>query len=362
MALPGPQRTMRPTGHSALLRAVVVEREPQLVDEAGDALLQAGARVGDASRGRPRSPPAGRLEADVGEPLGGVLGLRPVSAARRSAIALQADLGDAGEEAGAPAGDGEVGDVAEVAVEDRLSRAGRSTGGSARPFLARSGACRRTPASARIIPKAERSTPTGSQPGAAHRLEEGADHVPAGGDDDDVELRRRALLGRHAADDLVLEHRLVERHRHLLLGLKANRCLHLLRVLDRRQAQGAHDHALVADPEPDPLGELVLGEERLQRARRSHRGRAPRPRGRRPAPAARSPRRSPRRRAVLLDLGRGDAAGLDVEADDRRRLLLLVSCIAGGCEPCARLSNRQKGRRPFALQLLIYRKTWTVST
>ena len=68
-----------------------------------------------------------------------------------------------------------------------------------------------------------------------------------------------------AADDLVLEHRLVERHRHLLLGLEADRRLHLLRVLDRRQAHGADDDALVADPEPHPLGELVLGEERLQR-------------------------------------------------------------------------------------------------
>ena len=36
-------------------------------------------------------------------------------------------------------------------------------------------------------------------------------------------------------------------------------------ILDRGQAQRADDDPLVADPEPDPLGELVLGEERLQR-------------------------------------------------------------------------------------------------
>ena len=63
----------------------------------------------------------------------------------------------------------------------------------------------------------------------------------------------------------MLEHRLVERHRDLLLGLEANGGLQLLRVLDRGQAQRADDDALVADPEPHPLGELVLGEERLQR-------------------------------------------------------------------------------------------------
>ena len=38
------------------------------------------------------------------------------------------------------------------------------------------------------------------------------------------------------------------------------------RVLDRGQAQGADDDALVADAEPHLLGELVLGEESLQRA------------------------------------------------------------------------------------------------
>ena len=71
---------------------------------------------------------------------------------------------------------------------------------------------------------------------------------------------RGALLGRHPADHLVLEHGLVERHRDLLLRLEADRRLHLLRVLDQRQPQGADDDPLVADPEADLLGKLVLGE------------------------------------------------------------------------------------------------------
>ena len=94
--------------------------------------------------------------------------------------------------------------------------------------------------------------------GAADRLEERGDHVAAGGDDDDVDLRRRPLLGGNATDHLVLKHGLVERHRDLLLGLEADRCLHLLRILDHRQAHGADDDPLVADPESHLLGELVL--------------------------------------------------------------------------------------------------------
>ena len=71
-------------------------------------------------------------------------------------------------------------------------------------------------------------------------------------------------VGLDAADDAVVEDGLVERHRDLLLGLEADRRVELLRVLDRRQAQGADDDALVGDAEPDPLGELVLGEEGAQ--------------------------------------------------------------------------------------------------
>ena len=125
-----------------------------------------------------------------------------------------------------------------------------------------------------------------------------------------------------AADHLVLEHRLVERHRDLLLGLEANRGIHLLRVLDDRQAHGADDDALVADPEPHLLGQLVLGEEILQRG-----GEAVRVEhlalvegtGRK-----RSDRRSAHlgRAVGAVHLGRGDAARLDLEAGDIWRLLL----------------------------------------
>ena len=252
----------------------------------------------------------------MGEPLAArARAESPLAAARPLGDRLEADRRDAGEEAGAAACDREVGDVADVAVEDGLR------GGLAAPPPAR----RLAPASAsaRIIPKAERSTPTGSRPARAERLERSeATMSRRAAIDDDVDLRGRALLGGDAADHLVLEHRLVERHRHLLLGLEADRRVHLLRVLDRRQAHGADDDPLVADAEPDLLGELVRGEESLSAAASAvgvgdlalveDAGRQ------------RRDRRSPISLGEPLsaDLGRGDAAGLDLEPDQRLVLFL----------------------------------------
>ena len=195
---------------------------------------------------------------------------------------LEAGVGDAGEEARAAARHGEVGDVADVAVEDRLAGALAWLDGRAGHAGVGEGADHREGGEV----DADRL-----QAGPSQRLDEGGDHLAAGGDGDHVDLRRRALLGGNAADHLVLQHRLLERHRDLLLGLEANRGLHLGGVLDRRQAQGADDDVLVADPEPHSLGELVLGEELLEPGDEPVRDRAPRPRGRRPARSSESPRR-----------------------------------------------------------------------
>ena len=172
-------------------------------------------------------------------------------------------MGDAGEEAGPAPRHGEVGDVAEAAVEDGGGGVARGLSGVVR-LHASAGEGADHPEGGEVHPDR-------IEAGAADRLDEGGDHLAARGDDDDVDLGRGALLGRDAADDLVLEHRLVERHRHLLLGLEANRGLHLLGVLDRRQPHRPDDEALVADPEPHLLAELVLGEERLQRRRKTAR-------------------------------------------------------------------------------------------
>ena len=261
---------------------------------------------------------------------------------------------DAGEEAGAAFGDREVGDVADVAVEDR-------GGGRLRRRRFAAGAA--APPRARIMPKAERSTPTGSRPASRSGLQRGGDHVAAGGDDDHVDLRRGAVDRADAADHPVVDHRLVERHRDLLLGREADRRVQLLRVLDRRQAQGAHDDALVGDAEPHPLGELVLGEEAAQRLGdgvgvgdlavveglgRQRRGRGGGDAG----------------RAVDLHFGRGDAAGLDLEPDRAEPLFLffwsreIIGRVAMAYEtPTPQVLDRPIGRKTFGLQVPRIRKT-----
>src|SRR6185369_5827608 len=89
----------------------------------------------------------------------------------------------------------------------------------------------------------------------------------------------------------------------------------LLRILDRGEPQGADDDPLVADAKPDLLRELVGVEERLE-GRRQRIGvddltLAEGARGQRLDGSS-----SDRNRAVDAQFSRGDAAGLDVEADD----------------------------------------------
>ena len=122
--------------------------------------------------------------------------------------------------------DREVHRVAEVAVEDGL-------GGLAPGALGGEGAATglgEGPDHA----EGREVNPDRLEAGAADGLDQGGDHVAPGGDDDDVDLRRRIGLRGRAAHDLVLENRLVDRHRNLLLRLEADRGLHLLRILDRR--------------------------------------------------------------------------------------------------------------------------------
>ncbi len=232
----------------------------------------------------------------MGEPLGRVLGAEPERAGERAGDRLEAGVGDAGEEAGAATGDGEVGDVADAAVED----------GAGGPLAAARGSAAAASSLGEGADHREGGEvdPDRLEPGAADRLEEGGDHVAAGGDDDHVDLRRLALLGRHAADHLVLEHRLVERHRHLLLGLEADRRLHFLRVLDRGQPHGADDDPLVADAEPHLLARACARRRAPSARRRGGRRRAPRPRGRCPGRAGRSPRRPPATEPLLAPRSR----------------------------------------------------------
>ena len=112
----------------------------------------------------------------------------------------------------APTRDGEVGHAAEVAVD-----AGGLVG-SRLPSIDSWPAWR---ACARAR-RRSRSMPSGLSPAPRTRLHEALDHRLAGGDHDHAQARapsRPVVL----ADDLVVEHRLVERHRDRLGRLEANR-------------------------------------------------------------------------------------------------------------------------------------------
>jgi hypothetical protein len=159
--------------------------------------------------------------------------------------------------------------------------------------------------------------------GLAERLQRGGDHVAAGGDDDHVDLGGGTVHCSNPTDDPVIDNSLVEWHRDLLLGREADSRRQLLRVFDRRQAQGPHDDPLVRYAQPDALRQLVLGEERPKRF-----GDGSRIGDLAVAKGLRRQRRACRRghacRAVDSDFGCGDAAGLDLEADLGRILFVAL--------------------------------------
>ena len=86
------------------------------------------------------------------------------------------------------------------------------------------------------------------------------------GDDEQHAPQRLAVLGDALGENLVVEHRLLERDWQHLLGAEANRVRKLLGILDPSHLERAHADPVVGDAEPHAaLRQLVLGEERLER-------------------------------------------------------------------------------------------------
>ena len=142
------------------------------------------------------------------------------------------------------------------------------------------------------------------------------DGVATGAHDDDAHPPTFAVV--HTLEHVVVQHRLLERHRKLLLRLEANRGLELLLVVDRRQLEHAERDLLAGDAEPDALGQVVLLEEGLdavgepvdvddltlvEEAGAEGLGRRPQERG----------------RSTAAEFGGGEEAGLDVESNYRTR-------------------------------------------
>ena len=101
----------------------------------------------------------------------------------------------------------------------------------------------------------------------------------------------------------------------MVLGLEADGGGELVGVLDRRDAQGADDDALVGDAEADVARQLVAVEEVLQGRGQLvgllHLALAEDAGVERADPIA-----AHAHAAIQLELGGGDAGCLDVEADD----------------------------------------------
>ena len=96
------------------------------------------------------------------------------------------------------------------------------------------------------------------------------DHLLADGDDDHARAQAQRRVDR--AERLEVEDGLVHRHRDVVRRGLLDGGGEGLRVVDHDvEVERAHHDALVGDPEPHPLGELVVGEERLERLRKSDR-------------------------------------------------------------------------------------------
>ncbi len=144
------------------------------------------------------------------------------------------------------------------------------------------------------------------QAGARGCLEQTIDHVATSGDEDDA--RPRAVRGLDGPEDLVLEHRLLERHRDVLLSLELDGGGNLLGIGERREVDRPHHDALVGDTQPHPLAELVLREQSPQNLREGvHVGDL----------AVANDARGKRRIGCVVD---GDAAVRDLHSGDITRL------------------------------------------
>jgi hypothetical protein len=93
------------------------------------------------------------------------------------------------------------------------------------------------------------------------------DEIAVGDDQQDAALEVALVVG-VLAEDVVIEHGLLDRDRENLLRSVADRVRELLGILDPADLEHAHADAVVGDPEPDVLaGQPVLLEEEAQRIR-----------------------------------------------------------------------------------------------
>ena len=149
------------------------------------------------------------------------------------------------------------------------------------------------------------------------------------------------------AERVEVEDGVVQRHRHLVLGLEAHGGGELLAVGDRRQLERAQDRALVGDADAHALAQPAVAEQLAQRLAERAPRRATSPSRTVSAGSGSGGRALGEDRAVDARLHGGDVARLDVEADDvgaaERRPSLSWGWVGRACRGFA---ERDARRRP----------------
>ncbi len=229
----------------------------------GGARRQRGGRRGGAGRGGGERGGGerrrGRAQLEAGQQRARIDERDPAPLGDLDGHRLQAAADDAGEAAQGALGDRHVGEPADVQVQHALGGDGRpvrrdALGGNGRRAAGVEGADQRERGEVDAL---------GAQAGVAHGAQQPLDHLALSGDDDHALARAGGRV--EDAERVEVQHGAGERHRHLVLGLGADRGGERLLVVDGRQLQRAQDRALVGETDPHAPTQPGLAEELVQR-------------------------------------------------------------------------------------------------
>ena len=280
----------------ALLHAVEVERVADGVGELVHALLERRASRGHEVLRRPGRSSSGAWRPTWPSHWRACSAVSPRRSDERAGHRVEPAGRGAREQAAAAVGDGDVREPGDADVERGPVRGAE-------------------PASARTMPNAERSMPSSFSP--ASRV---APTRRSTISRRTATTTTRAAGGRSASCTMPSDCQSTTASS-IGIGMWSGACTldgggERLRVLERRQVERADDDALVGDPEAHARGQVVLGEEGLQRlGQGGHVGDLA-------VAQDAGPERSDgaaveRQRPVDGDLGGGDVPRIEIEADDR---------------------------------------------
>src|SRR5439155_2765491 len=185
------------------------------------------------------------------------------------------------------------------------------------------------------------------------------DQLAIGNDEQDAHDRVALVVG-PLAEDVVVEHRLLDRNRQHLLGTETDGVLELPWIGDAGDLEDPDSDAVVGDPEPDALArQAVLAEERAQRVRQQL-WLAQLAADDQAVVDVLAPDLDELGRAVVDDPRGGDLRSADLEPDQALRALLPAACAPGATAAplLLRLLLRRVGlvQRALGLRLALERE------